>query len=968
MADYTATTDMNLEQAITNGSMVNGENLSISNGAVVTVTESPSILMGMTYVLSGKLLLDGENISAGNLINFVGENGQSIDVRAQGTLEINGDWYSLGTTDGTNSQTFSLSTYWGGSFEDAVPAIWVETGRRIDFDNESGTLPEVDDWVCKTSDNTIRGRIVEVNEVSSYLVVKFLTGTLANDDSICVDKLVDNSGPDMQRTWTASVNNASGDIKEAGVYQGFANSRSNGTSYISSMGTGIGGFCFDHEYQTNTITMGSTAGGFVPPSGCNVRIPNVHISTSNTTDYPLGNTAYYSNYYQQHQLSTSQGGRVDLNISNLGLVNFGSEGAYSYVSNNVGACLTFGSRETGAQVQFYDCVYSGDPNGNANAGTSSAFNTTLCQGGAIIDDCLYLDGYNMEQYIFIESSNDIEIRRSILSFGGSSSSRAGLVNMQDSSSVTIDNSVFISSDSDSVYGVNSTNTDNISISDITYSASQDYTISSNNTRLGYFGPGTKGTYTKGIVILGSGLPSGSLFTFFKSTGHKLRCLGSIDNKVNLQDHSDNVIGVVTFCSGIDAARIWTYNGDLLGGYPYRFFQTVTMANDITMSNCSSGYNSSFSIQGVDRILCRGHHAGSVQVGSYGGILTNDLSGSYGRQIHDGFRSDVLGHIMCMFVPLSENVNNITVVSGSPNFQNDGSVDMTSGDQITVEQDYYSRGHVAFNGDYTATDNSAAWNADEWSNVDVDFQYDSGSGYNGTWLDARTDTNLTSITGSHSFDYDNEIGGPFTVGESLSWGTGGTAGTGLLSSIVDNGTTGTIDFILTSGVVPTDGLTVTGGTSSATCDVDGVASDASDIVDGVKVKFRFTATGTQNNMYFFGLDTTTTLDDQSGNLYPIDQDYVTVKITTKDATDLSVISDARVYLLADTGGDLPVDTLIFNTLTNASGIVQNTEFLYTSDQPVRGWARKATGEFYKTSNISATIGSNGLELTILMIPD
>lgn len=71
-----------------------------------------------------------------------------------------------------------------------------------------------------------------------------------------------------------------------------------------------------------------------------------------------------------------------------------------------------------------------------------------------------------------------------------------------------------------------------------------------------------------------------------------------------------------------------------------------------------------------------------------------------------------------------------------------------------------------------------------------------------------------------FDYDNEAGGPFTVGESLTW----TGGSGVLSVLVDSGTTGTLTVLLSTGVAPSDGLTITGVSSSATCDVDGTVTE------------------------------------------------------------------------------------------------------------------------------------------------
>jgi len=71
-----------------------------------------------------------------------------------------------------------------------------------------------------------------------------------------------------------------------------------------------------------------------------------------------------------------------------------------------------------------------------------------------------------------------------------------------------------------------------------------------------------------------------------------------------------------------------------------------------------------------------------------------------------------------------------------------------------------------------------------------------------------------------WNYDTEASGPFQEDEVLSWGTGATAGTAALLALDDNGTTGTMWVQLLTGVNPTDGITVTGGTSAATCTLDG----------------------------------------------------------------------------------------------------------------------------------------------------
>ena len=96
--------------------------------------------------------------------------------------------------------------------------------------------------------------------------------------------------------------------------------------------------------------------------------------------------------------------------------------------------------------------------------------------------------------------------------------------------------------------------------------------------------------------------------------------------------------------------------------------------------------------------------------------------------------------------------------------------------------------------------------------------------------------------------------------------------------------------------------------------------------------------------------------------------VPVTITVRDIDDNSVIENATILLEADTGGDLTAGVDILKGLTNASGIA-TTNLRYTSDQPVVGVERRATtGTKYIESPISATITSDGLDITIFLIKD
>lgn len=137
--------------------------------------------------------------------------------------------------------------------------------------------------------------------------------------------------------------------------------------------------------------------------------------------------------------------------------------------------------------------------------------------------------------------------------------------------------------------------------------------------------------------------------------------------------------------------------------------------------------------------------------------------------------------------------------------------------------------------------------------------------------------------------------------------------------------------------------------------------------GFKMRWRITTaianTTSITSLYITTVSTTTAQDFQ----YPLE--VVPVKVTAKAASTLAVVQDARVYLEAGAGGPLPEFTVIMNTLTNASGISQDLAFAYSADQPVTGRVRKGTtSPLYKTSPISGTITSLGLDVTSFLVGD
>ncbi len=137
--------------------------------------------------------------------------------------------------------------------------------------------------------------------------------------------------------------------------------------------------------------------------------------------------------------------------------------------------------------------------------------------------------------------------------------------------------------------------------------------------------------------------------------------------------------------------------------------------------------------------------------------------------------------------------------------------------------------------------------------------------------------------------------------------------------------------------------------------------------GFPLRIRITTSTTNataiTSLYLF---TNSTAADREA-VYPLDT--VPVSITVKSATDSSEIEDARVYLVADSGGPETAGTVIVNDLTDVDGVAINPTYEFLGNQPVIGKVRKGTGSsLFKTAPLAGTITDSGLELTVFMVAD
>jgi hypothetical protein len=130
-----------------------------------------------------------------------------------------------------------------------------------------------------------------------------------------------------------------------------------------------------------------------------------------------------------------------------------------------------------------------------------------------------------------------------------------------------------------------------------------------------------------------------------------------------------------------------------------------------------------------------------------------------------------------------------------------------------------------------------------------------------------------------------------------------------------------------------------------------------------------ATGNETILVNVATGIVLTINDEGTGLTYNNTGAGTVSIVTNSVTvrviaqtgDATVIENTRVLLKKVVGG-----AVVLSGVTNASGIIEDTAYTYTTDEAVEGWARKSSvSPYYKQGPISGTITSTGFSGTAIL---
>ena len=504
--------------------------------------------------------------------------------------------------------------------------VWVETGRRINYDAGSGVAPKVGDWIFAVADKSVHGRIEAISGdgQSGHVVVTFLTGFLADNAAIELHTLQDNNGPNYEKSWTASANGP--DVLEPGVFQAFGNAHQDSNDYLPSMGLGIAGFGYSQAYQSNTLTFGDGVNGFIVPAGARVRVPMVHMCTSTLALHPSGATVWSSSVSNTYELEVVNGGDCYLHGMSLGSTQWedslGSEFQASYCAANV----SFGVYAATSRVSYDNCIVVSDIVNNARASSRGMFPIVDLVRGADIRDCLSLvlrDGANTNQ-IGGQTSNDINYERCIQISNNLVGAEAYFIRV---SNLTINDLVVI--------GTRLILSACTGVSALLLKTQSD--ILGGNSQVAdqiYITGGADGIKVTGWEILNDSAPNDSKVFISDSKNIEIRGFHFIDDKFDNEalggTQGEEFASVGGFCKNITFARCWTDRGS-----PNEFvYQPSGTVQNLTVLNCSAEYNGEIEPDGIN-ISYRGMHGGSGSLGSTTGLET-DYPGTNGAHFGDVF--------------------------------------------------------------------------------------------------------------------------------------------------------------------------------------------------------------------------------------------------------------------------------------------------------------------------------------------
>jgi hypothetical protein len=729
MANQTVSVNRNFDDAAISG-LLNGEDITINTGARLTInsdvrwSQQAAVIgaISIDAATGGSVLIDGRDVW------WIPYDAGTGNVPALGTLGVQNCTGSGGAT-GEFLGIFTALGVAPTAAAAAMPATgFIKFRSKVgDFaDDEVITLPGGATVTVNSTTGGQRGWLHIVGETATTITVPRLGLFETQGDWF---ELGTTNGADNQTFQFPVADYCNGiQIETApgsGVYEWWPTAGTTRWGQNNRIAQDVRGkLCNCTAAGVIQIAVrGAVNNGYKPPSGCRVRVPNIIVSTSSTANWALN---LFFNTTASWDFTTTSAGAILLNkVSSTWWSVFAQP--FSVECNDSSFQGTLNISECASEVIIRRCCV-----GIATNVDYSPISLTSCFSGATIEDTVtakYEYESNDVADQFIDCDSISVLRHKVFMFGdntaatltrGATNGRAFWFNRVTNSEI----------DDIAVIGASLeiSGSTNITVSNVKYAECIENRTT--NATSGIYAIVVNGVSNNiqvdgfsNFESLANVHPYNGIISFTNAYGCELRNVGTPTAPYNAG--SSNAMGLIAAFLGNDTDNI---------------IRRVYVDN--TRTGAISTINSSFDGRainvwgdGADTIAIASNNF--LTQGCRGTRSTTGQTSVYGTHWSDHFSSTTAGVIRVHAnEPTASTIDQCAITSGTAQFTSTGQVGLrTVGDQVEWTLPYFALGHTSLA--------SLEFNGTNQANHTLEFQYDLGSGFNGTWL-AITTPNLTGV--------------------------------------------------------------------------------------------------------------------------------------------------------------------------------------------------------------------------------
>jgi len=716
---------INYDSATLNG-LLNGETITINGGhmlidADVRWANNAAVVdsMAISATLGGSVLIDGTQVWE---VPFSASTGTVPAAAVVGSNAVTG----TGIT-GELIAVWATAALAPTAAAAAMPATgWIKLRSKTgDFNGIVVTLPGGATVTCSGSGKRSWIHVVG-EEVGTVTVPRLGTFTIQGDWY----ELGTTSGADDQTFLFPVADNCPAiQIETAagsGIYEWWLNAGSRWGTATVFVSQDVRGKYFGMVNATGVITIAQRATygcGYKPPTGCKVRVGNVICSNSNSTNYALN--TIHATAATRYDFTTTAAGVVNIDkasvnwyvsLTNAFESTISSTGILQTVLfSNIAAALTLNDVAIGLNstseftpLTTTNCFtavnftkvravrYAGGASGNVvNSMTDVAnYTETDCQFELFGSTTVVTRGNaNVSTHILTRLVGVNQLIRPTLI--------GGFCNILTSANVSLSDVRY----ADALIGATTATNGLTAISFNTGCVNVSLDGFSNFAGIDNMHP------YNGIIVVSSGTQTVKISNF-----------GNPASPYNCGSALATSVGVTaSVMVDLQMRRVYLQNTRTA---------PLTIANTVQGVVCDNVWG-----DGADAQALAG-----VNLLARGCRWTNSVTGQssvYGRHWEDTWTSTTAGRILIACnEPLAGTADQAQITAGTAAFTSGGQVAMaTIGDEVIWTMPYFAIGVTAMaNVAPVITGTNVTYSsANIWGNFYLDFQYDTGSGFNGTWL-------------------------------------------------------------------------------------------------------------------------------------------------------------------------------------------------------------------------------------------